>query len=900
LGIDFVHSHLLTDISPAAAWNQSTNASAIKEGSMNKRYMVIPMLLVAVLAACGGNTVKPQDDGKGPGNTDTTAPTLTSSIPSNAASGIAVNAEIKLTFSEKMDAASVTVTSDPNSDLGEASWNAEANTVTFDPPANLETSSAYTLSISGKDFAGNALAATSVQFTTAGDSNPPPPVDTTAPRMVSSSPTNDASGIAINSNIAITFSEAMDPSSLAISITPNVNLGSASLRSGNATVEFNPPTDFSGDTTYTVNVSGKDVAGNALTGSSSFKFKTAITTVPDTTAPGVPQNVVAEAGDAQIKLTWNANTELDLKGYTIYYSNNASNLNLSVFVAKPGTSKTLTGLTNDQIYFYQLEAEDGAGNKSGRTITKNATPKKPTPTDLIAPATPQNLTFEAGQSQIKFSWTANTEADLKRYTLYYGTNASAISTPVFISKASTTYTLTGLTNGSIYYFQLEAEDTSGNRSGRTITKNASPSDLTAPKVISNFPANNDPNVSVNTLLKIIFDKAIDPTSLKVTGNCSGYGGPLLICSYDPTPVVFAAPTWSGDEKTVTFNNKTALEVQHVYTFKIDAKDKFGNALPTTTISFKTQLAQDFSSPTVTKIAPADPESGVMLNIPIAITFSEPMNLESLKTSFKANMAVFNGRFNPLIPSSVTVDPAGTNTYYFSVPLTYTAEVVWVLSANATDLAGNKLGANKLGHFYTIKKGTMEIISTKALDGYLGCCDTADGIPANGGYVERSSTIKVGYGTKSFLFKDDEVAIGFLSFDLSVLPGNVVEIFDSTLYLTTYRTIGTPFLEHGDLSLSRATYGNRLDLAAAFAYPEPCPSQTSCAVNVKSENESQFNVIGMMRQNWIDRLELGSRAQFALSFKFNSNKQGKDFIEYHSADSTTLSARPKLVITYLYP
>jgi methionine-rich copper-binding protein CopC len=842
---------------------------------MKQRLMVIPMVLAVVLAACGGNTVKPQDDIKDPGKTDTTAPTLTSSIPSNGASSIAVNADIKLTFSEKMDAASVTVTSDPNSDLGEASWNAEANTVTFDPPANLEVSSAYTLSISGKDVAGNALAATSVQFTTAGDSNPPPVADTTAPRMVSSSPANDASGIAINSNIAVTFSEAMDPSSVALSITPNVNLGSASFRSG------------------------KDVAGNALTGSSSFKFKTATTTVPDTTAPGIPQNVVAEAGDAQIKLTWNANTEPDLKGYTIYYSNNASNLNLSVFVAKPGTSKTLTGLTNGQTYFYQLEAEDGAGNRSGRTITKNATPKKPTPTDLIAPATPQNLTFEAGQSQIKFSWTANTEPDLKRYTLYYGTNASAISTPVFISKASTTYTLTGLTAGSIYYFQLEAEDTSGNRSGRTITKNATPSDLTAPKVISSFPANSDPNVSINTLLKIIFDKAIDPTSLKVTGNCSGYGGPLLICGYDPTPVVFAAPTWSGDEKTVTFNNKTALEVQHVYTFKIDAKDKFGNALPTTTISFKTQLAQDFSSPTVTKIAPADPESGVMLNVPIAITFSEPMNLESLKASFKANMAVFNGRFNPLPVSSVTVDPAGTNTYFFSVPLTYTAEVVWVLSANATDLAGNKLGANKLGHFYTIKKGTMEIISSPALDGYVFCCGSAANPIGDQIRSELSSTIKAGYGPNGFLFTTETIVYGILSFDFSALPNNLVQVLDSTLFLTTYRTVGTPFADYGDLRIFRTNFGN-VPTNVYSTSRLKCGAE-SCIVAVKSENESQINVFKMMRQNWIERAELSNRAQFVLDFKLKTeNATGTDFIEYHSADSTTLSARPKLVITYLYP
>jgi Bacterial Ig-like domain len=71
-----------------------------------------------------------------------------------------VNADIKLTFNEKMDTASVTLTSDPNSDLGEPSWNTDANTLNFNPPTKLEISNVYTLSISRKDVAGNALAAT--------------------------------------------------------------------------------------------------------------------------------------------------------------------------------------------------------------------------------------------------------------------------------------------------------------------------------------------------------------------------------------------------------------------------------------------------------------------------------------------------------------------------------------------------------------------------------------------------------------------------------------------------------------------------------------------------------------------------------------------------------------------
>jgi methionine-rich copper-binding protein CopC len=790
--IDFVQPQFLTVISPATC-NQSTNASTIHGGNMKQRLMIIPVVLAVVLAACGGNTVSPQNN-----TGDTIAPTLTSSTPANTASSVAINSNIGFVFSEKMDTASVNVTSDPNSDLGEAVWNADANTLTFDPPANLEVLSTYTLSISGKDVAGNALASTSLQFTTAGDSNPPPPADTTAPSIVSNSPENGATNAAINTNIQVTFSESMNQGSIAATVTPNVGLGAPTFKSQNSIVEFNPPSDLIGNTNYTLTISGTDLAGNALTGTTSFSFKT--TTTADTTAPNTPQNLTAQASDTQIKFSWTANTEPDLKGYTLYYSNNINDLSSKVFISKPSTTITLTGLTNNKTYFYQLEAEDGAGNKSGRTTTKNSTPEDSNP----------------------------------------------------------------------------------------------------PRLLATVPKNNDPNASLNTPLILFFNEPMDSARLKITGTCSGYGGLNSICIDDPTQVVFAAPTWSSDAKTVTLNIKTPLRLQHVYTFKIDATDTFGNELPTTTISFKTQLAVDIFGPTVTKIAPADPESGVMLNVPIAITFSEPMNLESLKASFKANMAVFNGRFNPLPVSSVTVDPAGTNTYFFSVPLVYTAEVVWVLSANATDLAGNKLGANKLGHFYTIKKGTMEIISTKALDGYVGCCDVGLDIY----YTELSSTIKVGFGTRKLFTRDDEDAYGFLSFDFSGLPNNLFQILDSTLYLTTYRTVGTPFADYGDLRISRFNFGStpedKIVPAAARNRPVLGCGAESCTIAVKSETESQFNVFKMMRQNWIERTDLGNRAQFILDFKYNIVATGKDFIEYHSADSTTLSARPKLVITYLYP
>ncbi len=534
--------------------------------------LVLGLCLAGSLLACGGgNPTTPQS-----GGADTTAPTLTSSTPANNASSIAVNTNIQLVFSEKMNTASVTVTSGPNGDLGDPAWNATGTELGFDPPANLGTSSDYTLSIIGKDVAGNALA-TSLKFATAGDSNPPPPADTTAPSVTSSSPTNGSTDAAINSKILINFSEAMDPSSVAVSIVPNLNLGSASFKSGNANVEFNPTNDLAGETNYTVSVGGKDLAGNALTGSSSFKFKTA--TTADTTAPGIPQNLIAETGDSQIKLTWNANTEPDLKGYTVYYGNNASNLSLSVFVAKPGSGRTLTGLTNGEIYFYQLEAEDGAGNRSGRTITKNTTPKDDTPPKLLS-STPSNRASNVlSGSEVVFNFSES--MDLSANITYFkvtcrllGNGQCNTNSSYSQSNGDRGLKLTGLSGGlgsnAEYSIELLAmRDKSGNPLPQS-TITFSVADTTAPSLISSLPLNNAQGLPTSTGIVMNFSEPMATTETQT----------MFRAHYRNGPTINGSLSWSNDDKTLSFQPGTPISNGGLvdWLLSADTKDRAGNAI----------------------------------------------------------------------------------------------------------------------------------------------------------------------------------------------------------------------------------------------------------------------------------------------------------------------------------
>ncbi|MGW4381495.1 Ig-like domain-containing protein [Kitasatospora sp. NPDC004531] len=109
--------------------------------------------------------------------TDTVAPTVTGSVPANGATGVAATAPVKASFSEPVQAATVTganvtlkTTTGGTAVAGTVALDAATNTVTFTPSAALALNTGYTLSVANvKDLAGNTQAAAyTAAFTTAG------------------------------------------------------------------------------------------------------------------------------------------------------------------------------------------------------------------------------------------------------------------------------------------------------------------------------------------------------------------------------------------------------------------------------------------------------------------------------------------------------------------------------------------------------------------------------------------------------------------------------------------------------------------------------------------------------------------------------------------------------------
>jgi len=187
---------------------------------------------------------------------------------------------------------------------------------------------------------------------------------------------------------------------------------------------------------------------------SAASAETSATPVAPVTAPGAPSGLAATAGDAQVSLSWNAPASdggAAITGYRVYQGTGQT-----AVASVTGTSATVTGLTNGTRYSFKVTAV----NKAGEGPASGAASATPTAA-TTNPGPPNGLAASPGNGKVTLSWTApgsDGGAAISGYQIYRGTSPGGESgTPVNGSLvAGTSYTVTGLTNGTTYYFTVAA------------------------------------------------------------------------------------------------------------------------------------------------------------------------------------------------------------------------------------------------------------------------------------------------------------------------------------------------------------------------------------------------------------------------------------------------------------
>ena len=94
--------------------------------------------------------------------------------------------------------------------------------------------------------------------------------------------------------------------------------------------------------------------------------------------PAAPTNLVVVAGDSQVSLDWDDNTEADLAGYNVYRSTGRGYVQIASGVAV--SDYVDNTVTNDITYYYLVTAVDAGGYESDYSNEASATPGIPNST----------------------------------------------------------------------------------------------------------------------------------------------------------------------------------------------------------------------------------------------------------------------------------------------------------------------------------------------------------------------------------------------------------------------------------------------------------------------------------------------------------------------------------------
>ncbi|MES2990201.1 MAG: Ig-like domain-containing protein [Pseudomonadota bacterium] len=285
---------------------------------------------------------------------DTTAPTVTTVTPSGGATGVSRTTTVTATFSEAMDAATITSS---NLQLRNAANTLVAATVAYDattriatltPSSALAGSTTFTMTVGTgvRDVAGNPMAAARVwSFTTVS-------ADTTAPTVTAVNPQGGATGVSRTTTVTATFSEAMDAATITSS---NLQLRNAANTLVAATVAYDattriatltPSSALAGSTTFTMTVGTgvRDVAGNPMAAARVWSFTTvsADTTAPTVTAVSPQGGATGVSRGVNVTATFSeAMNATTINGTTVQLRNSFNTL-IAATVTYNATSRVVT------------------------------------------------------------------------------------------------------------------------------------------------------------------------------------------------------------------------------------------------------------------------------------------------------------------------------------------------------------------------------------------------------------------------------------------------------------------------------------------------------------------------------------------------------------------------------
>ncbi len=397
---------------------------------------------------------------------------------------------------------------------------------------------------------------------------------------------------------------------------------------------------------HTWTVAAYDDVGNVSAYADTWSF------VVDVTPPAVPELLVPAEGSVvtttTLTLEWSASPEADTSGYFVRVDGGAA-----VDVGNV-TQYTPAALSQGD-HTWTVAAYDDLGNTSSYATAWGFVVDTTPPSTPVLQSPPDGA--YTSDTAVRLSWAANPEPDVIGYRLDFGGTVIDLG-------LTTAYTTPVLAEGR-YTWTVSAYDHVGWESAFAASR-AFTVDTTAPSLVAFAPADGEAEVPFNAPLVITFSERMAPGSLDY--------------SLAPDPQGWTAQWNAGGDVVMLRHNPFTYNTTYTVTLA-SAADVAGNSLSDTPVvwSFTTVSVTDATPPQVVSVTPVDGASGVSVNTPLTVNFSEPMNAPSLSYA-------------------VSPDPGGWEVVWDangeSVTLSHTAfdfgVTYTVVVTGAEDLAGNAL------------------------------------------------------------------------------------------------------------------------------------------------------------------------------------------------------------------
>jgi methionine-rich copper-binding protein CopC len=488
--------------------------------------------------------------------------------------------------------------------------------------------------------------------------------DTVPPSLLSTNPVNGATSVPTTVAPVATFNEALAAASVQASLTgPGSTAVPATVTVGaDKTVTVTPSAALAYNTDYTVQVTGSDLAGNALGAPAQWSFRTAraasascpCSLWPDEATPAVASDSDTRAIEVGVKFS-------------------------------PASAGFISG-----VRFYK--GADNTGTHVGTLWSLDGTE--------LAKAT---FTGEsaAGWQEVTFAQPVSVTAGTTYVASYHADNGGYAATANGFANAAVTRgpltapVGTAADPNGVYLFGSRAFPTAGSTTNYWVDvlfDVASAADVTAPTVSTVAPADQATNVAATAAVDALFSESVAAGSVTMTLKAS-----------DGTAVP-GTVTYDAATRTARFNPTSALGSSTVYTATATGTDLAGNVMVAAkSWSFTTG---DSAPPTVGTRSPADGATAVTATSTVSAVFSEPVNPASIQFTLKDGSTA--------VPGTSSYD-AATRKVTFTPTASLPSGRSLTAGLLAADTAGNVMAAPASWQF-TVADTVPPVVTAVAATG----------------------------------------------------------------------------------------------------------------------------------------------------------------------------------------